>query len=293
MTVQGNKRHKAFTLIELLVVIAIITLLLGILSPGLSALNRHAKGLKQKSQLHAIEMGLELFKKRYGGYPDSRMVADGISGNVVTGAHHLVEGVLGRDQQGYDPKSMWHTSTPAKSEATIPDLYRNDTTTAVGRTSMARRYKKFVELKATGVYTFEEIYGTEASSLHSETDWNRSPVFTDIYKVKKVTMPNGDVVKVGTPILYFKANEQSIEHKLAVAPGTATRERIYDFQDNWFITGDQDKIAGSGLKSLRDDTKDNVLTQAKFYEMIRNPHSSANLPKPYNVNTFIMMSAGW
>ena len=302
MTVHGNKNQSGFTLIELLVVIAIITLLLGILSPGLSALNRHATGLKQKSQLSAIGIGLELFKRRYDNYPNSRAVVDGDSSKVVTGAHHLVEALLGRDEQGYDPKSLWH----GPGETAITDLYRNDTDFPEGRTSLNRRYKLFVELKATGVYRLDQIYDPAidppVNFLHSGTGtgWNESPVFTDIFKAKKI-VNNGENVKVGSPILYYRANYKSQTHYRDVVQKTNTSNWIYDFNDNKNITGDI--INGPvGLKSLRDDTKKNVLTQAKFYEMITNPHSvtqTTSAPpndirsRPFNQNSFILISAGW
>ena len=291
-------RSKGFTLIELLVVIAIITLLLGILSPAIHAMAVKAKSLKAKSQLNSIDAGLEFFEKRYGAFPESASVNDGESGDLVNGAQHLAEAMVGRDQRGFDPKSWWHASDPStgQTESTIRDLYRNDETTTEGKKSLARRIGPFVELKETGLFTVDQIYGAAGAGIHSDADWNQAYVLTDVFRAKKIELLNGEKVKVGTPILYYKAREGSTVYNAVKNDYDDLDEWIYNYYDNLAFTGDQDVAPGSGLPVLKDENEEKVLTIAKFYEMITNPQVSyhdANYQRPYNVNSYLLISAGW
>jgi prepilin-type N-terminal cleavage/methylation domain-containing protein len=55
--------EKAFTLIELLVVIAIIAMLVGMMAVGIRKATITAKNLRQKAELKAMDIGLELFAR--------------------------------------------------------------------------------------------------------------------------------------------------------------------------------------------------------------------------------------
>jgi len=62
-----NKR-SGFTLIELLVVIAIITLLAGLLVPGIAAARRAAKRASSKALLRTIAVALQAYSADFSGY---------------------------------------------------------------------------------------------------------------------------------------------------------------------------------------------------------------------------------
>ena len=64
-------RRAAFTLIELLTVMAIITLLIGILTPSLSAARNRATKTAIFAQLNAMSTGLEAFKNDQDEFPPS------------------------------------------------------------------------------------------------------------------------------------------------------------------------------------------------------------------------------
>lgn len=295
-----KRKSYGFTLIELLVVISIITLLVGIMSSGIHKMAVHARSLKQKSQLKTFTTGLEFFEKRYGILPESAKVNDGMSGEFVTGAHHLAEALIGRDERGFDSKSWWHYSDAKTSdkEDSISDLYRNpdssDADGVIDKSSMKRRIGPFVNLDDVGAFTIEEIYGS-GTGLHSGSEeWNRAPVFTDVFGAKKIELANGEKVKVGSPILYYKAKEGVMLHKRDAVLGDYANINtwVYNFDDNLAITGDQDLSSGSGLPGHKGESADNVLTITKFYEMITNPKSSV-YERPYNAKSYLLISAGF
>ncbi|MCX6731429.1 MAG: prepilin-type N-terminal cleavage/methylation domain-containing protein, partial [Candidatus Parcubacteria bacterium] len=65
---QENK--KGFTLIELLVVISIIGLLSSIVLASLNSARAKARDAKRMSDLHQLQLALELYYNQYGQYPD-------------------------------------------------------------------------------------------------------------------------------------------------------------------------------------------------------------------------------
>lgn len=54
----GSIRHEAFTILELLVVIVILTLLIGLMVPGLSSARRQARRTQCLGNLHGLAVGL-------------------------------------------------------------------------------------------------------------------------------------------------------------------------------------------------------------------------------------------
>ena len=107
----ARKNQKAFTLIELLVVVAIIALLVSIMVPAVqNAMDTATDGVV-KTQLHNIEVGLELFKNDNvvgGDYPPS---ADP-NLSPQSGAELLCNYLMGEDLKGLDP-DYDPTATPS------------------------------------------------------------------------------------------------------------------------------------------------------------------------------------
>ena len=61
-------RHS-FTLIELLVVIAIIAILAGMLLPAIAGARKHAKKVKAKTAMKALETAIAMYESDYGVLP--------------------------------------------------------------------------------------------------------------------------------------------------------------------------------------------------------------------------------
>ena len=293
-----------FTLIELLVVIAIIALIVGILAPGLKGFKDHAKKIKQKSNIRNAEIGLELFYDKFQEYPDSSWVEDNLdSSKVVCGAQHLVEALVGRDEQGFDPRSKWHEfAEPA-------DLYDSDATT--GKRSINRRKAAFLEFRDTGAYLLEQLYdapylaaanfksmtllsGDAAAAAGVTTDGSRrAPILTDVFSTRKPGLDE----KVGSPIVYFRADPKNTMHREnGPRQGDNLDQWTYNYEDNAWIFQ---------LPNLKDP--DNLEKQHRydpayvdpdtgekgvelFYQAITNKNSSYE--KPHNPKTYIIISAG-
>ena len=106
-----RRNQKAFTMIELLVVVSIIVLLVGIMVPAVQQALNIAKDGVVGTQLHNIEMGLEMFKNDklagYGDYPPS-------SDATKSGAELVCEALVGRDLMGYDPTGNYAATDPRR-----------------------------------------------------------------------------------------------------------------------------------------------------------------------------------
>ncbi|RPJ24024.1 MAG: prepilin-type N-terminal cleavage/methylation domain-containing protein, partial [Planctomycetaceae bacterium] len=66
-----RREKSGLTIIEILVVVGIIAILVGILVPALTMVQKTAKGVKQRAQFTAIDLGLAAFRNDYGEYPPS------------------------------------------------------------------------------------------------------------------------------------------------------------------------------------------------------------------------------
>lgn len=66
-----KSKTKGFTLIELLVVIAIIGILSSVVLASLNTARAKARDAKRLSDMHQMQVALELYYNSFGGYPDS------------------------------------------------------------------------------------------------------------------------------------------------------------------------------------------------------------------------------
>lgn len=303
MRIRHVRGQSAFSLIELLVVIAIIALLTGVLVPGIRVVTRSAKRLKQASVFHGYRTGLELFNKDFNDYPDSGRLPGSGSTDLVCGAQHLAEALMGIDQKGFDPKSKWYAPDHG------PDIYAS--TARVPASSAAeiaasdnRRKDVYVEQKDDGCYALADIYPdiSITPTLYSPSGFAtaRAPVLTDIFKKKRIelTTPTGGTnrVKVGTPVLYFKADTTSKLFMGNDPLGIANHANwTYNYDDNQAIIELGTVLDPTTVRHKYEEgetVNGTSLTGIEFfYHKITNPGVDA-FEKPYNHNTFILMSAG-
>lgn len=303
--IQMNK--KAFTLIELLTVVAIISMLVGLMAIGMRKATITAKNLRQKAELKAIDIGLELFAKDFDGYPFSNQIpANG--GPVICGAQRLAEALVGRDGYGVEPQTGWYPPNDKNYNPLVPtDLYD-----ASVQASLRRRKGPYVEFKYSGVYTILELWGGSAGtniypSLTNPTPQqavSRSPVITDVFTKNTVTI-NGESVKVGLPVLYYRANESKpfridSQRNLVTNPTVQQAEKWgYNYYDNYELVR-LPVLSDPALPDMDfvnpntpDQTADAQRAQ-RFYETItQTADAGRNFYKPFNASTFILISAGY
>ena len=116
----GKQNRKAFTIIELMVVVSIIALLVAIMVPAVQEAMDIAKDGVVRTQFHALELGLEMFKQdtkltdsgEYGEYPNDiwtepPATTGGPPGTPYPGHISLPIQLIGRDLQGYDPNDLY------------------------------------------------------------------------------------------------------------------------------------------------------------------------------------------
>ncbi|MCE5184726.1 MAG: prepilin-type N-terminal cleavage/methylation domain-containing protein [Planctomycetaceae bacterium] len=290
--------RKGFTLIELLTVVAIIAMLMAIFGVGARKMKVIQRNLQQKAVFHGMEIGLELFSKDFDGYPDSESILDG---TVICGAQRLTEALFGRDERGFNPKTKWH---PTRDMAAAPLLYTESTE--------KNRKGPYTELKHGEIHTIAELWGPSAGiydSAGASTPTQRAPVITDVFAYNVV--PNL-TEKVGTPILYFKANSTKRFRMNAAnvpVPDPAETEYtqwVFNYNDNAALLGlnwlreVQDPAPSAGLtkhyKDPGDNTKSNVQV---FYESLTERQADMNSDgkddffKAFNSGTFVLISAGY
>lgn len=273
-----NYGRGGFTVIELMTVVAIIVILIGILVPGIRGVKRIAKNLEQKSLFHSIDIGLNLYKKDFGDYPDSE---EKINGSMhFTGAQHLAEAMVGRDEKGFESSQSRKWNWPGMPSGT--DLYTDDPK------SISRRKPVYVNLKETGAYImkgelYDDTYAGNVISIDS-TNTYRAPVLTDVFQKKKINTINNEKVKIGGPVLYFKADTGSkLYTKNITTEGPADfKTWIYNYEDNRQMLDDG---------AFFDLSQNHQYDAAAFYKSIADVNVSFD--RPQNSSTFLLISAGY
>ncbi len=302
---QLNK--KAFTLIELLTVVAIISMLVGLMAIGMRKATITAKNLRQKAELKAMDIGLELFAKAFDGYPFSNQIpANG--GQVICGGQRMAEALVGRDGYGVEPQTGWYPPNDKAYNPLVPaDLYN-----ASVQTSLRRRKGPFVEFKYSGVYTIQELWGGSGGTSiypsipNAATDqaYTRSPVITDVFNKNQIVM-NNESIKVGLPVLYYRANEAKpfridAQRALVTNPTLQQAEKwVYNYYDNQQLVN-LPVLSDPALPDMdfvNPDTPNNMTDAQRaqrFYEIItQTAQPDRDYYKSFNANMFILISAGY
>jgi type II secretory pathway pseudopilin PulG len=275
-----KRKISGFTIVELLTSLAIITILVGLLMPGLTMVGNMARATKQKAQFAAIGQALFAFRTDYGDYPPSNWPTIPPTGGApltdYCGAQKLAEALLGRDLLGFHPKSTWSATDPTWYPPT-PSIANLD-----------ERKDRYLDLASADVFRL----GVSALGMQDGLFDVTAPlardtfVLCDAFPVKSLRI-GGKTVKAGTPILYYKANTSSkaLDFSLAVPPD----QQIYDAYHN-------DPLVKLG--KLTDPTKPHPLGVAienlylfDYDGGIRDPQVTAT-PWPHNPDSFILISAG-
>jgi prepilin-type N-terminal cleavage/methylation domain-containing protein len=263
-----KRKKTGLTLIEMLVVMGIIALLVGVLIPALTMVQRTARETKQLHQLNTIELALEAFKNDYGDYPPS----DGWSTSPAAplnycGAQKLAEALLGWDLLGFQPKSDFRADGYNNEgvdvyDANVPALFD-------------QRKGPYLELSSDNVFKLGTTQFRQGLFLNTGSLAPDTYVICDAFVRQKIKLPNGKTASAGAPILYYKANTSQ-----KVING------IYNPLDNDSIVQIKQKADGR-IHPLADSTNN----YQYFYDYIRDPKIDAR-PWPYRPDSYILISAG-
>jgi len=309
-------RRVAFTLIELLTVMAIITLLIGILTPSLSAARNRATKTAILAQINAMSAGLEAFKNDQDEYPPSNAIlmaddpittpgpdmADWEVGDVaepLQGAHLLKDALVGRDFLGYDPRKT-NTGTGVAYDRWDPANDRREPYVKVDGVSVTSQS----EPPEDGFGIIQPLTRTIPSETGSGSVALDVNVFRD---------------KFGWPILYYRASPIANQNTPIIqttnaAPFQNFGDGVYDGVDNEVFTsytGSRHRIADANLNIGALITTGSVPSTSlgveglgatnEFAEFIRSFRATTFdsaaprdivWPRPVNVDTFILLSAG-
>lgn len=284
-------KHKksAFTLVELLIVLAIITMLVALLIPAVTMVKNTAKETQQKAQLTTIEMGLTAFKNDYGDYPPSSWQEDNPDFTNYSGAQMLAEALVGWDLLGFHPKSAWRADGRDKDggNKTYDPLKSRDDNHDGTPDTLTERKGPYLELATTNVFRLGNTANKPGLFNDTKGLAKDTYVLCDVFAVRRITLPAGNIVKAGTPILYYKANPawKNIEDG-------EYNKRIYNVYDNsehvrlGSVTVDgkpgKEHPLGEDIENLYDFDDKGGIRDRKVEAM----------PWPHRPDSYILISAG-
>ncbi len=273
---------RGFTLVEMLTTMAIIAILIGLLVPTITVIQKTVQKVKQKSQFHGIEIVLESFRTDFGDYPDS--LYDSAVDPGYCGAQNLAEAIVGWDGFGVHPLSAFMSDgmNDVDGDGTRELIYDvlggiNGSNGYVETAADNHRVRKgpYLELEAANAVKLGDLYPGAVGTLDLDT-YVLSDMFNKV--THRVTRK-----KTGMPILYYKADVSKVRH--AAIPGVPN---VYDVAQNEEIYK-TDAPFGNNTRHPLDGQI------SLFYDRTANPDfpATATSPRrPYRSESFILHSAG-
>jgi prepilin-type N-terminal cleavage/methylation domain-containing protein len=277
-----KRKRKGLTIIEILTVVAIIAILVGLLLPATSMVRRLARETKQKAQFTAVGLGLEAFKNDFGTYPASNR-----SPNTGTpsygGTQKLSEALLGRDLLGYHPQA--DLSAPDFT-ATAPYYDPNVSNIEV-------RKDLYIDIDTANPYRLGYV-DISKPGLFNTTNMTVTPdsfALCDVFGRWPIKLTDRSrQVKVGTPVLYFRANPvmKLIPDGQTVVTGNDFSQFTYNYWDNEDIV----LLMANQFPTLEIHNETFGGGGATwFYRQIRDTRISA-VPTAMRRDSYILISAG-
>ena len=282
-----------FTLVELLTTIAVIAILISLLVPTLSLIQKMAFKVKQKSQFQSIGIALEGFQTDFGDYPES--FYNHLDGGYC-GAQKLAEAIVGWDGFGVHPQTGFRfdgtNDIDIDGDGLLDFVKVYDIANGIdngnyqtAEENRAVRKGPYLELEAANAVKISDLYASQPGTLEPGTF-----VLADMFgKVRHRTTQK----KTGMPILYFKAYTRGTRHDsnaVAVAPD----KLVFNIRDNREIYTANAPFGGSNNSHALSDASEQI-----FYRDTTNPNypgsainPATDPPRPYRSESFILLSAG-
>ncbi len=272
-----KRKKTGMTLVELLVVLGIIALLVGILIPALTIVQKTARETKQRALFSAIDLALTAYKNDFGDYPPSDLTTD-FGG--YCGAQKMTEAVLGWDLLGFHPKSAWRADgldMTGGAGSYDPAQTRDNNNDGVPDTFDERK-GPYLESASDNVFKLGNT-ATRQGLFQNTVDLAPDTyVICDVFGKQKIRQLNGETVTAGAPILYYRANTSE-----------KTIMGIYNPHDNNALVQVKELAdnRGDGRHPLGWEDND----YKYFYDYIIDPKIEARA-WPYKPDSYILISAG-
>jgi prepilin-type N-terminal cleavage/methylation domain-containing protein len=294
-----RRRAEGFTLVELLTTIGIIAVLMAMLIPALNTVRKMAKEAEQKAQFNTIGMGLEAFKSDDGSYPESSW-----QNSDYQGTQRLTEALVGMDLMGFHPDSGWRSDgrDSTGTQPIYPYFAGVSLTQQQWKDNLKKRRGPYLENATDNVFRLGDLYpGPNPGPIGSgigDVDYLRDDnyVICDVFKATKVSLPTGQMIKAGTPILYYKADTS----KKTMQAGTY-EDRIYNLLDDIGILANGQVAYGDLPLATRqqqeqyahylDQNRGSFYNETTFYKVI--DQKVTTYKWPYRPDSYLLISAGW
>ncbi|MBN1787943.1 MAG: type II secretion system protein [Sedimentisphaerales bacterium] len=282
---------RGFTLMEIVTVIVIMSILIGFLLPAISQVKKIALETKQKAQLYSIEVGLESYKEddsEIGGkYPPSHGYDDPLAplgpnppyDYDYCGAQTLAEAMFGRDLLGI-PATSAYRADGMNANASL-NLYPAFPDNA----NIKSRRGPFLDRTNIDVFRADEVFPglTWEANMPKEKRYLICDVFATV--IRKVGTEDQ---KIGTPILYFKANTSSANEILQnYATQTDHINNRYNRTDNYYLMR-LGRVADGEKHPVTPSSDD---SGEAFYNYIRDPLTIVRVP--VRLDSYLLISAGY
>jgi prepilin-type N-terminal cleavage/methylation domain-containing protein len=262
-----KRKKTGMTLVELLVVLGIIALLVGILLPALTVVQKTAKETKQRAQFSAIDLALTAYKQDFGDYPPSEMSPNFMN---YCGAQKMTEALVGWDLLGFHPRSDFRAS--GRNDEGIFVYEPNDPIL------FDQRKGPYLESASDNVFKLGTTVYRQGLFLDTGPLAPDTYVICDVFGRQKIKLLNGKTVTAGAPILYYRANTSE-----------KTITGIYNPLDNDALVQIKELADNRGDRRHPLGWEDN--NYQYFYDYIRDPKIEAR-PWPYRPDSYILISAG-
>jgi prepilin-type N-terminal cleavage/methylation domain-containing protein len=284
------ERIKGFTLVELLTALAIVAILIGLLMPAIGQIRKYAGNVKQKAQINGIEIGLSCYKNDFGQYPPSHGYDAATSDPnhadyMYSGVQTLAEAMFGMDLLGVHPSTAYRADGYDVSGSAKGLLYPVSSAAEPNSTNLGKRKGPYLDRTNIGVFKPDDVYtSTELTSTIKIV--GRMICDTFATQSKKI---GSKYYKIGTPILYFRANPSALNTQLAPSLSYGHPKNIYDYYDNYDLLLAANNHNDKNRKFVAPSDG------SKFYSFITDSmilNSIPPLKRPVKPDSYLLISAG-